>query len=97
MSDPVLKTMYRAHMWKPEIEAVEIVKETPRFITIRYQTVYSKEWHEERRRKNGYYATWTECRDAMVFRADRDMQQYKLRVHELSTRIGQLKALKESP
>lgn len=88
------KTMYRAHSWKCEIEAVEIVKETPSFVTV-VETDWQGTPVHSRRKRDGYYDTWQDCRSAMV-------QSWRLRavvakneLQRLRSVVGNWESLKE--
>lgn len=84
------RIMYTPHNWRIEVEAFEIVGETPKFVTVR-----GNGGETYRRSKANFYDTWEECRTAMVEEARRQMEGYQRMVHQYSTRMGQLKALKE--
>ncbi len=97
MSDRLTKgrTMWRAHQWKAEPVAVEVVGETAKFITVRERSPGGGSYYDSRRSKDGYFNTWAECRNAMVSNAELKMKAYQRSVHEYSTRAGQLRSLKE--
>ena len=91
-----MKTMYRAHSWKPEIEAVEVVSETAKFVTIREKTIYQHPaFRDTRRSKDGFFDTWEECKAAYVLHTTRRVDIAKNELQRLRSVLGNWESLKE--
>ncbi len=88
-------TMYRQHLWKVEIEAVQVVKVTPGFVT-----VLSKDWQGKpahtKRKRDGYYETWSACKAAIVASWERRVEMDKQELQRSRSTLGSWEALKES-
>ena len=89
------KTMYRAHKWKPEPVAVEVVGETVWFITVRERSPGGGSYHDYRVSKSGHYDTWQECRDAAIENCKLRVDQAKTELQRLRSVLGNWESLKE--
>lgn len=85
--------MYTPHSWKPEVEAVEVVRQTAQTVTV------LESWGgqvRERRRNNygNYFDTWGQCKVEMIELMRRKVERAKEELQLRRTQLGQLEAMK---
>jgi hypothetical protein len=92
----VSKIMYKAHSYKAEIVAAEIVAETAKFVTTREPHHWKDgAFVESKRAKAGYFDTWEACKADMIARGRREVEGCKNALHHARTNLGMVEAMKQ--
>lgn len=85
--------MYTPHAWEPEVEAVEVVKQTAQTVTV-LESEWNGKRRERKRMNNGdYFDTWEQAKAAMVEQARQNVERSKNELQRRRTRLGQLEAM----
>jgi hypothetical protein len=91
------KTMYRAHSYRPEIEAVEVVKQTASFATV-VEIDWGQRKYERRVKIEGVlFPTWQACKDHQIAHYQRVVEGCKQQLNNARSRLGNWESLKDAP
>ena len=80
-----------------EIEKVEVIRETPKFVVITDNSWRSMKECREAKRSDGvaYFDTWSEARDHLVAIADREVSAARKRLEGAENRLASVKMMEE--
>jgi len=76
------------------IVAIEVTKVTEHFATYMSRGWGDKMEEHREAKKNNFFDTWQEAKDALVAKASRNVDAYKARLHEAKTQLGMMESLK---
>lgn len=86
-------TWYRIHDWKPQIDAVEVVKWTAHFVTY-IDREYSKPTERRAAKDGRWFGTWEEAHAKLLKRSEDEVRRSEEHLQRVRTQLGNVRSLK---
>ena len=91
-----MSTWYEITHWNTEIKAVEVVKDSPAFVTLAATSIWNERREAKHTSSGGYYPSFQEAKDALIAMLSDKIDRHQKEVERLQRHVAKVEVLTEA-